>query len=296
MGKTEKTQEKKQRNKKGRAGTVIAIILLIILLTLSAFYVWDKLRINKSLKAVTAERDSLAYDYNYYKTQYDSQNRSYVDLKSKYDALLDSSLTGNELSEKNKQELLRLQNIIQKQDSIVSAINKIVSDALMGFNSDELNVEMKNGKLYITMQDKLLFQSGSADVEEKGVEALGKLSSILRENNDIDIMIEGHTDNVPISTEKYPDNWALSVDRANSIVRLLTIKYNLDPTRITAAGRAENAPVGSNETTEGKAKNRRIEIVLTPNLEELYKLVDLEEAKKIEEANTQNNETETNNQ
>jgi len=266
------TKTTETKTKKSRGG----IILLIILLTLSTLFILDKLRTTSSLKSMVAERDSLSYNYSYYKKQYESQNTSFVKLQSNYNALLDSSLTGNNLSEENKKELLRLQNIIQKQDSIVAYINKIVSDALMGFKTDELNIEAKNGKLYITMQNKLLFQSGSAEVESKGVEALAKLSEILKKNDDLNIMIEGHTDNVPIKTEKYPDNWALSVARANSIIRILTETYDVSPNRITAAGRSEYSPISDNETTEGNAKNRRIEIVLTPNLEELYKLVEIE--------------------
>ncbi len=270
------TETTETKTKKSKGAIILAIILLIILLTLSTLFILDKLRTTKSLKSLVSERDSLSYNYNYYKKQYESQNTSFVKLQSNYNALLDSSLTGNNLSEENKKELLRLQKIIQKQDSIVSYINKIVSDALMGFDTDELNIEAKNGKLYITMQNKLLFQSGSAEVESKGVEALAKLSEILKKNDDLNIMIEGHTDNVPIKTEKYPDNWALSVARANSIIRILTETYNVSPNKITAAGRSEYSPIEGSETTEGNAKNRRIEIVLTPNLEELYKLVEIE--------------------
>jgi len=274
--KVKNTKITETKTKKSKGAVILAIILLIILLTLSTLFILDKLRTTKSLKSIVSERDSLSYNYNYYKKQYESQNTSFVKLQSNYNTLLDSSLTGNNLSEENKKELLRLQNIIQKQDSIVSYINKIVSDALMGFDTNELNIEAKNGKLYITMQNKLLFQSGSAKVESKGVEALAKLSEILKKNDDLNIMIEGHTDNVPIKTEQYPDNWALSVARANSIIRILTETYNVSPNKITAAGRSEYSPIEESETTEGNAKNRRIEIVLTPNLEELYKLVEIE--------------------
>ncbi len=272
---TKKVKQKEEK-KKGALSVVLSIILLIILLTLSTLFILDKLRTTNSLKSVISERDSLSYNYNYYKKQYESQNTSLVKLQTNYNTLLDSSLNGNNISEDNKKELLRLQNIIQKQDSIVSSINKIVSDALMGFDSDELNIEAKNGKLYITMQNKLLFQSGSAEVESKGIDALAKLSDILKKNDDLNIMIEGHTDNVPIKTDKYPDNWALSVARANSIIRILTETYNVSPNRITAAGRSKYSPIEGSETTVENAKNRRIEIILTPNLEELYKLVDIE--------------------
>ena len=163
-----------------------------------------------------------------------------------------------------------------KQDSIVSSVNKLVQDALLGFDSDELKIEIKNGKLYITMQDKLLFESGKADVQEKGVGALKKLAEVLNKNENINIEIEGHTDNVPINTDKYSDNWDLSVARATSIVRILTDKYEVESSRITASGRGENFPIEPNSTAEGKAKNRRTEIILTPDLEDLYKLISSE--------------------
>jgi chemotaxis protein MotB len=123
------------------------------------------------------------------------------------------------------------------------------------------------------MSDKLLFKSGSADVESKGKEALQKLAEVLNKNNEIGIAIEGHTDNVPIKTAIYKDNWDLSAARATNVVRLLTDEYNMDPHRLTAAGRGEFSPVADNSTMEGKAKNRRTEIVLSPKLDELLKAI-----------------------
>jgi chemotaxis protein MotB len=152
-------------------------------------------------------------------------------------------------------------------------LNDIVKKALLSFNSDELTVEMKNGKVYVSLSDKLLFKSGSAEVEEKGMDAIKKLSDVLNKNSEIDILVEGHTDNKPIKTATFADNWDLSTARANTIVRLLVDAHHVEPKRLTAAGRSEFQPRANNETVEGRAKNRRTEIVLSPKLDELYKLI-----------------------
>jgi chemotaxis protein MotB len=123
------------------------------------------------------------------------------------------------------------------------------------------------------MSDKLLFQSGSSAVENKGKDALKLLAGVLDKNPDIDILVEGHTDNVPIKTSVYKDNWDLSVARATSIVRILTNDYKIAPTRMTASGKGEYFPKVDNETPEGRAKNRRTEIILSPKLDELMKLL-----------------------
>ena len=133
---------------------------------------------------------------------------------------------------------------------------------------------MKNGKVYVSLSDKLLFKSGSAAIEEKGLDAIRTLAEVLLKNADIDVLIEGHTDNIPIKTAKYEDNWALSADRALSIVRLLSVTHGVNPKRLEAAGRGEFYPKASNDTPEGRAKNRRTEIILSPKLDELYKLIE----------------------
>ena len=123
------------------------------------------------------------------------------------------------------------------------------------------------------MSDKLLFKSGSAEVEEKGLDALKKLAEVLNNNKDVGVMIEGHTDNIPIKTAQFKDNWDLSVARATNIVRMLDEVHQVDAKNLTAAGRGEYMPKASNETAEGRAKNRRTEIILSPKLDELYKLI-----------------------
>ena len=168
--------------------------------------------------------------------------------------------------------LADLQNLIQSQKNILTKLKKTIADALINFKPDELTVELKDGKLYVSLQEKLLFKSGSAVVDPKGKEALKTLATVLNTTQDIGITIEGHTDNVPESG-KYEDNWALSTARATSIVRILTADYKVDPRTVIASGRSEFYPVADNSTAAGKAKNRRTEIILSPNLKELFKLL-----------------------
>jgi chemotaxis protein MotB len=172
-----------------------------------------------------------------------------------------------------EKKLAELEAIIKRQDSLTNALSDIVKKALLSFNSDELTVEMKNGKVYVSLSDKLLFKSGSADVEEKGLDAIKKLAEVLNKNMEIDVLVEGHTDNKPIKTAVFADNWDLSTARANNIVRLLSSNYAVEPKRLTAAGRGEYQPKANNEIAEGRAKNRRTEIILSPKLDELYKII-----------------------
>lgn len=171
-----------------------------------------------------------------------------------------------------EKKLAELQNVIDKQRSITRKLHQSISNALMGFDPDELTVTRKNGKVYVSMQEKLLFKSASARVGTKGKEALAKVAEVLNRNKDIQIDIEGHTDSIPI-TGIYRDNWALSLARAASVVRILTQNYNVDPTRVIASGHSKYDPVDSNDTKEGRARNRRTDIILSPNLDELYRLI-----------------------
>ncbi len=174
---------------------------------------------------------------------------------------------------KNREERLKmLEEIVQRQDELMNALSRRVKDALMGFDADELSVEMRDGKVYVSMSDKLLFKSASATVEPKGVEALVKIAEVMKKNTDINMAIEGHTDSLAINTNRFKDNWDLSVARSVSVVRLLQ-KNGVDPQRVTAAGKGEYTPIGDNKTKEGRAKNRRTEIVLTPKLNELMQLL-----------------------
>ncbi|MES2592844.1 MAG: OmpA family protein [Bacteroidota bacterium] len=165
-----------------------------------------------------------------------------------------------------------LQTLIQSQKDIMNKLKKTVADALINFKPDELSVSIKDGKIYVSLQEKLLFKSGSAIVDPKGKEALQSLATVLNSTQDISVVIEGHTDNVPMKG-KYEDNWSLSTERATSIVRILTNDYKVDAHSIITTGRGEFYPIADNSTAEGKAKNRRTEIILSPNLSELFKLI-----------------------
>jgi chemotaxis protein MotB len=168
-----------------------------------------------------------------------------------------------------------LENIIDKQDQKVGALKDKLSKALLGFSEGELSVDVKDGKVYVSLSNKLLFKSGSIEVDPKGITALDKLATALSSNKDIYVMIEGHTDTDKlVGKSAIKDNWDLSVLRATSIVRILTKGNKLDPKRVTPAGRGEFMPVASNETTEDKGKNRRTEIIITPDLSELFQLLE----------------------
>ncbi|MBC7863695.1 MAG: OmpA family protein [Bacteroidia bacterium] len=183
-------------------------------------------------------------------------------------AIQNSKMT---IAEQSKR-LQDLQTLIQSQKDIMNKLKKTMADALINFKPDELSVSVKDGKLYVSLQEKLLFKSGSAVVDPKGKEALQSLATVLNATQNIGVVIEGHTDNVPIRG-KYEDNWSLSTERATAIVRILTLDYKVDAQSVAATGRGEFYPVADNATTEGKAKNRRIEIILSPNLSELFKLL-----------------------
>lgn len=185
----------------------------------------------------------------------------------------------DELAEKEKvlkereASLNKLKKGMKEQNDKAQALKKSIRDALLNFGGDELSVEEHDGKVYVSMSDKLLFQSGSDQVEAKGKDALKTLAGVMEKHPDIDILVEGHTDNIPISTAVFKDNWDLSVKRATSIVRILTTDFSLAPTRVAAAGRGEFFPKASNSTAEGRAKNRRTEIILSPKLDEMLKLI-----------------------
>lgn len=178
----------------------------------------------------------------------------------------------NELTEREK-TIAQLQSMIDEQNRKVQALLNNVKDALLGFSSDELTVREEGGKVYVAMSDKLLFESGKAVVNEQGKNALGKLAQVLNRQTDIDVYIEGHTDNVPIKTAIYKDNWDLSVIRATSVVRILTEIYGVQPLQIQPCGRGEFKPIDTNETSEGKARNRRTEIIMAPKLDKLFEML-----------------------
>ncbi len=169
--------------------------------------------------------------------------------------------------------LNNLQNVIQSQKEVMTKLKNSISDALIKYKADELYVYIKDGNVYVSLQEKLLFKSGSDVVDIKGVAALKTLALVLNDTKDISVLIEGHTDNMPIKTATFKDNWDLSTARATSIVRILTKDFGFDSKRITASGKGFFSPVKSNETAEGRAANRRTEVILSPDLNELYSLL-----------------------
>lgn len=167
-----------------------------------------------------------------------------------------------------------LNALIARKDSANQAIFSKLENALTGFGSEDLRVEKKDGKVYVSLSDQLLFQSGSASVNTKGRQALLKVAEVLNKNPEIDVLVEGHTDNVPIKTASYSDNWDLSVARAVSVVRIMIWGGKVDPKRVIPSGRSQYLPVADNSTKEGKSQNRRTEIILSPRLGKLYDMLE----------------------
>ncbi len=253
------------------------IILLSSIITLSACVSKKKYR-GEQAKVKQLQTDSIGThsSLNNCNIKVADLERAKTDIQKSLQELSATSQNSMAISKMTiadqAKRLKDLQTLIQSQKDILTNLKKTVSNALIGFKPDELSVDLKDGKLYVSLQEKLLFKSGSAVVDPKGKEALLTLAGVLFTTKDIEIMIEGHTDNVPVSG-KYEDNWALSTARSTAIVRILTKDYKVDPKLITTAGRAEFYPIEDNSTAEGKARNRRTEIILSPNLTELFKLL-----------------------
>lgn len=178
------------------------------------------------------------------------------------------------LDERNAR-LEELEKILARKDSAVMALRRRVSDALFGFEGKGLSVKIQNGKVYVSLEEKLMFKSGSHVVDANGIAALKQLVPVLEQNKDINIMVEGHTDDVRFPARgELLDNWDLSVKRATSIVRILLTDSKIDPKRITASGRSEFLPIDAAKTAEARQKNRRTEIILTPKLDEILDLLE----------------------
>lgn len=169
--------------------------------------------------------------------------------------------------------LQNLQNLIQNQKDILFNLKNSIANALISYEADELYVYMNEGKVYVALEENLLFKSGSDVVNPKGKEALKKLAEVLNATTEIAVVIEGHTDNIPIQTAQFHDNWDLSTARATSIVRILTLDYGFNSSLISASGKGQFHPLNSNETSEGRASNRRTEIILSPDLKDLYDIL-----------------------
>jgi len=262
----------------------------------------------QELIAAQSARDKAVEDYNKVSSKYDELQNAQDDLvkgnvketqklltelqaaqanlQKKEDLLhqLEQNLDAKKASldeltfelDKRNARLAELEKILDAQKKIVQELKDKVSEALLGFENNGLTVTMKNGKVYVSLDEKLLFKSASWDIDANGRNALKKLAGVLEKNPDIQITIEGHTDNVPYNpgASQLKDNWDLSVKRATTVVRTLLEGSKINARRLTASGRSEYLPVDEHNTADARQKNRRTEIILTPDLTELYRLID----------------------
>lgn len=251
------------------------------------------------LDKLKGERDKLSKEYASTKSGLDKMQSSYNDLEkssgetnatiSKKNRELLAELEAKEKALAAEQERLNkikaelqdrsqrvdeLEGMIAKQEAGLKKLKETLSKALNGFEGKGLTVEQKNGKVYVSMENKLLFGSGSWTVGTEGKKAVVEVGKVLAANPEISVLIEGHTDNVAYKGGgDITDNWDLSTKRATAIVHILRENKNVDAKNLTAAGRSEFAPIAGNDTAEGKSKNRRIEIILTPKLDEISKML-----------------------
>mgnify|MGYP001408020264 FL=1 len=262
--------------------------------------------LEKSLAGLQADYDKTLQQRNKFQNDFDVLKVSYDNLKASYDALEQNSTKAiAENSRKNREllaqleakeqalasesmrlntlekelearsnRIVELERVIAMKDKAMTNLKNAITKALTDFEGKGLTIEQRDGKVYVSMENKLLFRSGSWAVGSQGRQAVEQLGKVLADNPDIAILIEGHTDNVPYKgNSQLRGNWDLSTKRATAIVNILRENLNIYPENLTAAGRGEYAPIASNDTAEGKAKNRRIEVVLTPKLDELSRLL-----------------------
>jgi chemotaxis protein MotB len=208
-----------------------------------------------------------------------------LDAISAEQAYLDAQLKArmeelNLMEEENKAQSARiaeLESRLKEKDAALQNLKTTIAQALKGFSSEEITVEEKNGSLYVSLSEKLLFSSGSFTIDTKGADAISKLGQVLKEQEDFTIVVEGHTDNVPYNgTGVIKDNWDLSAKRATSVVRILTNEGGVAPNNVSASGRGEYLPLNKNTTNEEKAINRRTEIVLSPKLDKIMNIINKE--------------------
>lgn len=230
---------------------------------------------NENLESLIARlrKDTvgLSSALNDLKSRYSEMDSNYTKLRS------NSSTEINKLSsdlKKREQRLKEVEEILRKRDEATNQLKEKLQKALLGFTKNGLTVEIRNGKVYVSLTDKLLFSSGSIIIDEKGKQALSQLADVLKQQPEINIAVEGHTDSQKITNlGQIKDNWDLSVLRSTSVVRYLTEVSKVESVRMTATGKGEFQPLGLNTTPDGRSKNRRIEIVLSPKLDELYDLI-----------------------
>ena len=219
-----------------------------------------------------AERDKLNSDYIFLEKQYKKLLSDGSEEASRM--LKEIEQTQSQLNDR-MQQIEELEQLLKAREEAIMAIRHKVADALLGFEGNGLSITTRDGKVYVSMEDKLLFRSGSFNIDPEGAKAVKELGIVLGQNADINIMVEGHTDNVPYNGKsQLIDNLDLSAKRATTVVRLLLSNKDIDPSRIIASGRGEFMPIDINDNSEARAKNRRTEIILTPKLDELMQLMD----------------------
>lgn len=257
----------------------------------------DNLR--KEIEKLNAEKTALAMELSAVKNNHERLQASYDALEANSSSALTENLERNralleQLEAKEKalaleaarlntlqqkledrsQRVEELEGIIAAKDAQMRKLKDAISSALTNFEGNGLTVEQRDGKVYVSMENKLLFESGSWAVNARGREAVEALGTVLAQNKEIAVLIEGHTDNVPFGGNgNLNDNWDLSTKRATAIVTLLTENAGIPKDNLTAAGRGEYAPIAGNDTADGRAKNRRIEVILAPKLDALNKLL-----------------------
>jgi chemotaxis protein MotB len=248
--------------------------------------------LKSDLAKLKSDRDKLQADYAAANKKIDLLNDSYAALEKNSNESLKANMAKNrellaELDAKEKalaleqerlnassKRLNELEALIASKEAAMLKLKETLSNALNGFEGKGLTIEKKNGKVYVSMENKLLFNSGSWAVGTEGKKAVEQLGTVLGDNPDISVLIEGHTDNDPyVGSGPIADNWDLSTKRATAIVAILSENKAIDKKNLTAAGRGEFSPLASNSTAEGKAKNRRIEIILTPRLDEIAEML-----------------------
>jgi len=224
----------------------------------------EVVKLKKDTSMMAEELRDLQKDYN-------EMDVNYKKLKNNSSSEI-TKLSGD-LAAREKR-LKEVEEVLRKRDEATNSLKEKLQQALLGFTKNGLTVEIKNGKVYVSLTDKLLFPSGSIIIDEKGKQALASLANVLKQQPEINIAVEGHTDNQKINNlGQIKDNWDLSVLRATSVVRYLTENEKVESVRMTATGKGEFQPLGSNASADGRSKNRRIEIVLSPKLDELYNLI-----------------------
>jgi chemotaxis protein MotB len=249
----------------------------------------DTALLGHDVRATSSKLDGMNKEYeqlnNYYKNLLTSSGKLNRDMAQQQEQLLAiqrnlerTRKTNDSLStslDEREKKVRELETVMAAKDKAVQDLKDNISKALLNFKENDLTVNVKNGKVYVSLAEQLLFASGSTNIDAKGVSALQQLAKAVKDQRDIHIMVEGHTDNVPISkkSQYMQDNWDLSVMRATSITKILT-KAGVASNQITAAGKGEYVPLAPNTTAPNKQKNRRTEIIITPNLDELFKILE----------------------